>query len=67
MKLKVPQGVGAVSFDGQSYPVVKGCVELPDAATVFLDLGFTAVAGAETPAAIPEPQKTDSGKAKTSP
>jgi len=57
MKLKAPKGCGGVSFDGQEYPVVKGVVEVPDEAIVFLEpgYGFTLIAG-------PEPEeKKDKG------
>jgi hypothetical protein len=60
MKLKAPKGVGAVSFEGQSYPVIKGMVEVPDEAVVFLEpgYGFTQVAEAEPEA---KTQKMESG------
>lgn len=65
MKLKAPEGCGGVSFDGREYPVVKGVVEVPDAAVEFLEpgWGFTpapAAAGDETAA-----PKTENGKRKT--
>jgi hypothetical protein len=49
MKLKAPKGCGSVSFEAQEYPVVKGVVEVPDAAQVFLEpgYGFTLIAGPE--------------------
>jgi hypothetical protein len=40
MKLKAPEGCGAVSFDGQNYPVVNGVVEVPDEAKVLLAPGY---------------------------
>ena len=40
MKLKAPKGCGGVSFEGQEYPVVKGVVEVPDEAQVFLEPGY---------------------------
>jgi hypothetical protein len=40
MRLKAPAGVGAVSFDGQSYSVKDGVVEVPDTATVLLEPGW---------------------------
>jgi hypothetical protein len=40
MKLKAPRGCGGVSFQGKNYPVVKGVVEVPDQALVFLEPGY---------------------------
>ena len=40
MWLKAPEGVGAVGFDGQTYKVVDGVVEVPNEATCFLEQGF---------------------------
>lgn len=48
MKLKAPQGVGAASFGGVCYPVVKGFVTVPDeAVATFLELGFQVVEEAQ--------------------
>jgi hypothetical protein len=59
MKLKAPKGCGAVSFDGQEYPVVKGVVELPDQAQVFLEpgYGFTMISEPVKPAPEEEGKK----------
>jgi hypothetical protein len=61
MKLKAPKGCGAVSFEGQEYPVVKGAVEVPDEATVFLEegYGFTLIIEKEAPAEGPATKDTD--------
>jgi len=40
MKLKAPKGCGGVSFQGRSYTVIDGEVQVPDAATVFLEPGY---------------------------
>lgn len=53
MRLKAPKGIGAVSFNGQSYPVEKGFVTVPDEAQVFLEPGY----GFEQAPAEPEPDK----------
>jgi len=40
VRLKADPNVGGVSYDGQEYPLVKGCIEVPDeAAKVLLALG----------------------------
>ena len=40
VRLKADPNVGGVSYDGQEYPMVKGCIEVPDeAAKVLLALG----------------------------
>lgn len=64
MKLKAPKGCGGVSFEGQEYPVVKGVVEVPNVAQVFLEpgYGFTLIAGPDPKE--PEPE-TENQKPKT--
>jgi|WetSurMetagenome_2_1015567.scaffolds.fasta_scaffold99635_2 hypothetical protein len=59
MKLKVPKGCGAVSFDGQEYPAVKGVVEVPDEAQEFLEpgWGFTMISEPVKPAPEEVPKK----------
>ncbi len=39
VRLKADPNAGGVSYNGQEYPVVKGCVEVPDEAAEEL-LGF---------------------------
>ncbi len=48
VRLKGDPNVGGVSYDGKEYPLVKGCVEVPEeAASVLLGRGwgFTLVGG----------------------
>jgi hypothetical protein len=41
MKLKAPKGCGGVSYQGRSYPVVDGLMEVPDeAAAEFTQPGW---------------------------
>jgi len=63
MRLKAPEGCGSVSWGGQSYPVVKGVVDVPDEARELLEpgWGFTpAPVESEAPS-----QKTENRKPKT--
>ncbi|MBM4301645.1 MAG: hypothetical protein FJ121_08960 [Deltaproteobacteria bacterium] len=71
MKLKAPKGCGNVSFQGQEYPVVKGVVEVPDEAQVFLEpgYGFTQIVSPAAPTPeteAPETEAPDKAKAKKS-
>ncbi len=65
MKLKVPRGCGGLSHGGQHYPAVKGVVEVPDTATVFLSPGYGCTLISEpAPAengALTEPKRAKKG------
>jgi hypothetical protein len=62
MRLKAPKGCGSVSFDGKSYPVVEGVVEVPDEAAAE----FTQPGWGFTPTHLKDPEDfgTKTEKAK---
>jgi len=51
VRLKADPNVGGVSYDGQEYPLVKGCIEVPDeAAKELLALGWGFTLASRQPA-----------------
>ena len=61
VRLKADPNVGAVGYGGQEYPVVKGCVEVPEeAAKELLGFGWGFTLASRQPAA--EAPQGDNGK-----
>jgi hypothetical protein len=60
MILKAPKGVGAISWDGRSYEVKGGLVEVPDeAAAVLCEPGWGFVPAPAAKAEKPAPSKLE--------
>ena len=61
VRLKADPGVGGVSYQGQEYPLVKGCVEIPEeAANELLGFGWGFTLAPKQPA--PEQEATQADK-----
>ncbi|MGA8573986.1 MAG: hypothetical protein WBQ36_04470 [Desulfobaccales bacterium] len=60
VRLKADSGVGGVSYKGQEYPVVRGCVEIPEeAANELLGFGWGFTLAPKQPAPEQEATQAD--------